>query len=80
MKTTLEISDDLLLRAKQIAQQQGVTVRSLVETGLAWVLQEHPERPVITPVTFGRHALPAPTSLPSPPPPEPFRDPNYRVT
>lgn len=38
MKTTLDISDELFLRAKQVAADRGVTLRSLVEAGLRTVL------------------------------------------
>ena len=52
MKTTLDISDDLLLRAKKAARQQGVTIRSLVETGLSLALQQPAKKCVVKPVTF----------------------------
>jgi hypothetical protein len=45
MKTTIEITDDLLTRAKRIAQRDGTTLRELVEDGLRRTLQER-EQPV----------------------------------
>lgn len=45
MKTTIEISDALLERARQLAQSEGRSVRSLVEEGLTKVLDEHHSRP-----------------------------------
>ena len=38
MKTTLEIPDDLLNEAKTVAATEQVTLRSLIEEGLRWVL------------------------------------------
>jgi hypothetical protein len=38
MKTTVEIQDDLLERAKALAARQKTTLRSLLEEGLRWVL------------------------------------------
>ena len=38
MKTTIEIHDELLARAKRFAQETGGTLRSLVEEGLRLVL------------------------------------------
>jgi hypothetical protein len=40
MKTTVEISDSLLREARQVAREQGVTLRSLIEEGLRSVLGE----------------------------------------
>ena len=43
LKTTIEISDPLLRKAKKLARRRGTTLRALVESGLRRVLQE--ERP-----------------------------------
>ncbi len=40
MKTTVEIPDDLLERAKSAAAREGSTVRALIEEGLRKVLLE----------------------------------------
>jgi hypothetical protein len=39
MKTTIEISDHLLRRAKQVAQREGRTLRELTEEGLEAALR-----------------------------------------
>lgn len=59
MKTTLEISDSLLTRAKQLAREQKVTLRSLAEEGLRKVIEERSRRKPrrIEPVTFGGEGL-----------------------
>jgi hypothetical protein len=38
MKTTIDIADDLLVLGKQVAEKEHVTLRSLVEEGLRYVL------------------------------------------
>ncbi len=38
MKTTVEIPDDLLQEAKAVAAAEDITLRSLIEEGLRWVL------------------------------------------
>ena len=45
MKTTIEVSDDLLERSRKLARQQGMTLRALVEEGLRLALQAHKRRP-----------------------------------
>ena len=44
MKTTVEISDPLLRQARELAQREGVTLRTLVERGLHRVVAETKER------------------------------------
>ena len=54
MKTTLDIADSILERARGVTAKEGVTLRSLVEQGLVRVLdeREHPAKHVVRPVTF----------------------------
>lgn len=40
MKTTIEISDEVLEQAKQVAAEEGATLRSLVEEGLRRALSD----------------------------------------
>jgi len=40
MKTTIELSDHILNRAKQVSRERKTTLRSLVEEGLSRVLDE----------------------------------------
>lgn len=39
MKTTIDLPDDLLHRAKVAAAQRKTTLKELVQTGLDWVLR-----------------------------------------
>ncbi|MEY3714120.1 MAG: hypothetical protein RL321_1740 [Pseudomonadota bacterium] len=59
MKTTIEISDELLARAKRLAESQGVTLRALVEEGLQRSLEAHllAVRPAFVLRTFGHGGL-----------------------
>jgi len=59
MKTTIEISDKLLQRAKALAQREGTTLRALVEAGLRVVLKEQrtPARFTLRDASFGGQGL-----------------------
>jgi len=43
MKTTVDISDELFARARKTAEQQGTTLRNLIEEGLQLALQQRRE-------------------------------------
>ena len=45
MKTTVEISDNLLNDARRLADRRGVTLRTLVEEGLRHVVKSERRRP-----------------------------------
>jgi hypothetical protein len=59
MKTTVEIADDLLLSAKQVAAEEKNTLRGLIEEGLRSVLQQRrQERPFrLRPARFDGQGL-----------------------
>ena len=44
MKTTIEITDALLIEAKRLAAREGITVRTLVEQGLRQAIRERRKR------------------------------------
>jgi len=52
MKTTIEIADNLLARAKSRARQQRITLRSLIEESLAATLDRPFPKTKVKPVTF----------------------------
>jgi hypothetical protein len=52
MKTTIEISDNLLLRLKQRAKERGMTLRSLIEESLVASLDQPLPTKRVVPVTF----------------------------
>lgn len=39
MKTTIELSDELLARCRQVARREGATLKALVEEGLQLALR-----------------------------------------
>jgi hypothetical protein len=59
MKTTIEISDNLLRRAKELARKEKVTIRALTEEGLALVLEARGRRKPckVKPVVVGGKGL-----------------------
>ena len=61
MKTTIEIADNILERAKQLASEQHETLRSLAEEGLRKVIEERVSRKHtrVSPVTFRGKGLSA---------------------
>ena len=44
MKTTIDIADSILSRAKEQAKLENTTLKSLAEEGLQWVLKERTKR------------------------------------
>jgi hypothetical protein len=44
MKTTVEISDDLFARTREVAQREGTTLRTLIEEGLRAALARREKR------------------------------------
>lgn len=52
MKTTIEIADNLLARAKARAREQKITLRSLIEESLAATLDQPLSQAKVRPVTF----------------------------
>lgn len=52
MKTTIEISDNLLIRAKKRAREKKITLRSLIEESLAASLDQPLPTKRVVPVTF----------------------------
>jgi len=54
MKTTIDISDDLFLRSKQVSRERGVPMRELFLEGLVYALEKRPASPPthIKAVTF----------------------------
>jgi hypothetical protein len=52
MKTTIEIAEPLLLRAKACARERRITLRSLIEASLAAALDQPPTAARVQPVTF----------------------------
>jgi hypothetical protein len=52
MKTTIEIADSLLNRAKTRAREQRITLRALIEKSLAEMLDRPLPATKVKPVTF----------------------------
>ena len=57
MKTTIEIADSLLLRAKARAREKHITLRSLIEEALAATLDQPVREAQVKPVTFKGRGL-----------------------
>lgn len=59
MKTTIDIADNLFLKAKEVARREGTTLKALVDEGLEHVLRERERRrrSRIELVTFGGEGL-----------------------
>lgn len=56
MKTTLELSDDLIARSRRIQKRDGVTLKAMVEEGLRLAIEKRstPATYVFQPVFGGR--------------------------
>jgi len=57
MKTTIDIADNLLARAKARAREQNITLRSLIEESLAATLDQPLPSAMVKPVTFKGNGL-----------------------
>ena len=69
VKTTIDIADDLISRAKLVQKRDGVTLRALVEDGLRLVLDRDSRKPKyrFVPVVAGtpyRNGLSRPADSP----------------
>lgn len=61
MKTTIEIADDLLSRARKAAQKEDRTLRELVEEGLDLALIKRakaPKKQIVLPTSGGDGFMP----------------------
>jgi len=58
MKVTVEIMDDLLLRAKERAKERGITLRVLIDEALELALDQPLPTKRVRPVTFKGNGLP----------------------
>ncbi len=57
MKTTIDIADNLLIRAKNLAKEKQTTLRSLIERSLAATLDQPVPTKRVVPVTFKGNGL-----------------------
>jgi hypothetical protein len=57
MKTTIELSDSILLEAKQFAKERSITLRSLIEESLAETLARPRKNISVRPVTVSGGGL-----------------------
>jgi len=57
MKTTIEIAENILIRAKLRARERRITLRSLIEEALAAALDQPRPAIRVTPVTFKGNGL-----------------------
>ena len=59
MKTTMDISDNILIRAKALAKKENVTLRTLMEEGLEMAIEAHHTRNkyAVKPVVFSGDGL-----------------------
>jgi hypothetical protein len=48
MKTTVEIADELFARSREVAQREGMTLRTLIEEGLRAALARRELKPSYT--------------------------------
>lgn len=54
MKTTIDIADNIMIRSKELARREHVTLKELVERGLQIVIESKnaPSTRKVNPVTF----------------------------
>lgn len=57
MKVTVEISNDLLVRAQERAVERGISLSALIEEGLAMSVDEPLQTRWVSPVTFKGNGL-----------------------
>jgi hypothetical protein len=59
MKTTVDLTDQLLRDAQELARREGTTLKALIEAGLRTVLTQRADRPRFTleDASVGGHGL-----------------------